>query len=45
MQALGERTPRKRAERRIQLPESVGQRDRQVELYEGVVEVPLQRGV
>jgi len=45
VQALGELTPRLRPEFRIELPEDVGQGDRQVELGQRVVKPVLQSGV
>jgi hypothetical protein len=44
-QALSKLTSRQRAERRIELPEGIGQRDGQLELLKRVMEMPLQRGV
>jgi hypothetical protein len=45
VQALGELAPRPRPEFRIELPEDVGQGDRQVELGQRVVKPVLQSGV
>jgi hypothetical protein len=39
VQALGERTPRERAERGIELPQRVGERHREAELVEGFVQL------
>ena len=44
-QALGEVTPRYRAKCGIELPQRVGEGERQVKLLERVVEVTLQGGV
>ena len=45
MQALGELAPRQGPELRIELPDDVGQGDRQVELGQRVVKLVLQRCV
>jgi len=45
VQALGELTPRQRSELGIELPDDVGQRDRQVELEQRVVKLVLETGV
>ena len=45
VQAVSELTSGQRGELRIELPEDIGQRDREVELDEGFVEVSLQRCV
>ncbi len=45
MQALGELTPGQRAERRIELPEDIGQGKGEIELDKRVVQVALERCV